>query len=357
MNVDSDPSFGPIGAADTRPLLIVPYNWIGDFVRGHTVVRVAKQRWPNRPIDILTTPLCAPLVDYMPGVRKAIVHDLPRSRLTPDRQWRLARQLRTEGYGTALIMPRTWKSALAPALAGIPERVGFVGEVRFGLLNRWRWGERALPRLIDKNAMLVLPPDAARPAHWPEPELRVPATDVAAWRQANGFGSEPAVALAPGSVGAHKRWPGYPDLAKVLTADGLHVWVVGGPGETEAARAIVAAAGPRAHDLTGIDLRQGVLAIASADLAVSNDSGLMHVAAATGTPTIGIFGPTSPWHWAPLNPLAAAVQPLSLRGTEMPYHSIAKRDDASYISSIPVSDVWDAVRGVLANARQPQATS
>ena len=98
MNVDSNPSFGPVDAADTRPLLIVPYNWIGDFVRGHTVVRVAKQRWPNRPIDILTTPLCAPLVDYMPGVRKGIVHDLPRSRLTPDRQWRLAQRLRREPY-------------------------------------------------------------------------------------------------------------------------------------------------------------------------------------------------------------------------------------------------------------------
>jgi heptosyltransferase-2 len=185
--------------------------------------------------------------------------------------------------------------------------------------------------------------------------LRVPAADIAAWRQTNGFGGERAVALAPGSVGAHKRWPGYPELAKALTADGIQVWVVGGPGETEAARAIVAAAGPRARDLTGTDLRQGVLAIAAADLAVSNDSGLMHVAAATGTPTIGIFGPTSPWHWAPLNPLAAAVQPASLRGTEMPYHSIAGRDDASYISSIPVADVWDAVREVL--ARPSQATS
>jgi heptosyltransferase-2 len=354
MNVDSNPSFGPIDAADIRPLLIVPYNWIGDFVRGHTVVRVAKQRWPNRPIDILTTPLCAPLVDYMPGVRNAIVHDLPRSRLVPDRQWRLAQRLRTEGYGTALIMPRTWKSALAPALAGIPERIGFVGEVRFGLLNRWRWGERALPRLIDKNAMLALPPGAVRPAQWPEPELRVPAADIAAWRQAGSFSGEPAVALAPGSVGAHKRWPGYPELAKALTADGMQVWVVGGPGESDAARAIVAAAGPGAHDLTGTDLRQGVLAIAAANLTISNDSGLMHVAAATGTPTIGIFGPTSPWHWAPLNPLAAAVQPASLRGTEMPYHSIAKRDDASYISSIPASDVLDAVREVFA---RPRATS
>ena len=68
-------------AADTRPILIVPYMWIGDFVRGHTVVRVLKQRWPNRPIDLLATSLCAPLVDYMPGVRAGIVWDLPRSRL------------------------------------------------------------------------------------------------------------------------------------------------------------------------------------------------------------------------------------------------------------------------------------
>jgi len=61
---------------DTRPILIVPYMWIGDFVRGHTVVRVLKERWPNRPVDLLATSLCAPLVDYMPGVRSGIVWDL-----------------------------------------------------------------------------------------------------------------------------------------------------------------------------------------------------------------------------------------------------------------------------------------
>ena len=120
---------------DTRPILIVPYMWIGDFVRGHTVVRVLKQRWPNRPVDMLVTTLCAPLVDYMPGVRAGVVWDLPRSRLALANQWHLAAKLRERGYGTALVMPRTWKSAIAPALARIPERVGFVGEVRFGLLN------------------------------------------------------------------------------------------------------------------------------------------------------------------------------------------------------------------------------
>src|ERR1700736_2242535 len=183
-------------AADTRPILVVPYMWIGDFVRGHTVVRVLKQRWPNRPVDLLATPLCAPLVDYMPGVRSSIVWDLPRGRLAVARQWGLAAQLRAGNYGTALVLPRTWKSAIAPALAGIPERVGFVGEVRFGLINSWRWGEKALPRFIDKNAALALPDDGAPlPPEWPVPQLSVPAEDVSRWRQANEFGTSRAVAL------------------------------------------------------------------------------------------------------------------------------------------------------------------
>src|SRR3954463_14844744 len=93
-----------VEADDTRPILVVPYMWIGDFVRGHTVVRVLKQRWPNRPVDLLSTSLCAPLVDYMPGVRWAIVWDLPRSRLAVGRQWQLAKRLRTSGYGTALVL-------------------------------------------------------------------------------------------------------------------------------------------------------------------------------------------------------------------------------------------------------------
>src|ERR1044071_2166682 len=94
MNINSqyqDPIEDP---DDTRPILIIPYMWIGDFMRGHTVVRVLKQRWPNRPVDLLTTTLCAPLVDYMPGVRAGIVWDLPRSRLALKKQWGLAALLR-----------------------------------------------------------------------------------------------------------------------------------------------------------------------------------------------------------------------------------------------------------------------
>src|SRR6478609_2473266 len=194
MNINSGHLATMEDPDDTRPVLIVPYMWIGDFVRGHTVVRVLKQRWPNRPIDLLVTSLCAPLIDYMPGVRTGIVWDLPRSRLALAQQRRLAAQLRAQNYATALIMPRTWKSAIAPALAGIPERVGFVGEARFGLINQWRWGEKALPRFIDKNAALALPDGAPLPPEWPVPQLRVPAEDARSWRQASALGSGRAIA-------------------------------------------------------------------------------------------------------------------------------------------------------------------
>jgi len=318
MNVDSqnlraDPAVIVRGGAkDTRPILIVPYMWIGDFVRCHSVVKVLRERFPDRPVDLLATSLCAPLADYMPGVRQAIIADLPRSRLALSQQNALAQRLKHEGYGLALTMPRTWKAALAPYLAGIPERVGFAGEVRFVLLNDMRFGEKKLSRMVDRCAMLALPRGASQPPDWPLPELIVPAAEITAWRSRRSLTEEcPIVALAPGAVGPAKRWTteGYIALARRLTDDGAAVWVLGGPGEKAVARQI--AAGSGARDLTGADLRDAILALAAASVAVSNDSGLLHVAAAAGTPSIGIFGPTSPWHWAPLNPLAAVIETTS----------------------------------------------
>src|ERR1041384_8156394 len=89
---------------DRRPILIVPYMWIGDFVRCHTVVKLLKARFPARPVDMLSTTLCAPLADYMPEVRQAVVVDLPRKRLPVAEYRTLADRLRRENYGTALIM-------------------------------------------------------------------------------------------------------------------------------------------------------------------------------------------------------------------------------------------------------------
>ena len=297
--------------ADDAPILIIPYMWIGDFVRCHSVVKLLRARFPGRAVDFLTTDLCAPLLDYMPGARRGILWNLPRGRLALAQHRALSRRLREENYGMALIMPRTWKSALAPFLAGIPQRVGFFGEFRLGLLNDVRRGERALPRMVDRCASLALPRGAPLPNAWPAPELVVPEPELAAWRGKLGFSpAESVVALAPGAVGPSKRWPieAYARLARQLAEQGFSVAVVGGPDEKPLAAEILAATGEKARDLTGPDLRNAILALAAAKAAVSNDSGLLHVAAALGTPAIGIFGPTSPWHWAPLNPLAATIE-------------------------------------------------
>jgi heptosyltransferase-2 len=295
---------------EREPILLVPYMWIGDFVRCQSVVKLLNARFPQSPIDVLTTSMVAPLLDYMPGVRKGIVWDLPRKRLAWSQHRALGGRLRAEGYARALVMPRTWKSALAPWLAGIPERTGFAGELRFGVLNDIRWGERALPRMIDRCAALALPKGARLPSVYPLPELKVPQAEIASWRQRLGLSDRgPVAAFAPGAVGPSKRWPidAYATVARRLGAEGFSVWVLGGPGERSLA-AEMTAAGSHVHDLTGEDLRNAILALAAADVAISNDSGLLHVAAALGTPTIGIFGPTSPWHWAPLNPLAAVIE-------------------------------------------------
>jgi heptosyltransferase-2 len=299
------------------PILLIPYMWIGDFVRCHSVVKMLRQRWPDRPVDMLATSLCAPLADYMPGVRRAVVVDLPRKRLAFTQHKALADRLRPERYGDTLVMPRTWKAALAPFLAGIPRRTGWAGEARFVLINDMRWGERALPRMVDRCAALALPPGARQPAQWPLPELVVPAAEIAAWRLRMGLPNDgrPAVALCPGAVGPSKRWTvaGYRAVSERLGRDGMAVWVLGGPAERSLAEEI-GRAGPHVRDLTGDNLRNAILGLAAAHAAVSNDSGLLHVAAAAGTPSIGIFGPTSPWHWAPLNPLAAVVE----TATEVP---------------------------------------
>ena len=346
-----------IGMQEDSPILVVPYMWIGDFVRCHSVIKLLKTRYPKRPIDVLATTLCAPLLDYMPGVRKAIVCDLPRKRLALRQQSALAKRLSSERYGQVLVMPRTWKSALAPFLAGIPERTGFAGEVRFGLINDLRFGERKLPRMIDRCGALALPKGATLPIDWPLPELNVPAAEAAEWRAKRSLpdGGRPVVALAPGAVGPSKRWPvdSYAELARELSREGIAVWVLGSPNESPLAAEIVRAAGPAAHDLTSPDLRNAILALKLASAAVSNDSGLLHVAAAIGTPTIGIFGPTSPWLWAPLNPLAAIIETK----TEVPCRPCHKPTcrllHHRCMRDIPAAQLLPAVRRALGGPNAP----
>ena len=171
-----------------------------------------------------------------------------------------------------------------------------------------------------------------------------PREETARWRQANGLGTAPAVALAPGSVGASKRWTYYPQAARLL--DRTRPRRLGGrrsrrKGAGAGDRRRGRRQSPRPHRVN--DLRNGILAMAAAGVAISNDSGLMHIAAAIGTPTMGIFGPTSPYLWAPLNGLAATVlqtksqlpcQPCQRTVCTMNDHRCMRDIDASYVAEI-----------------------
>jgi heptosyltransferase II len=357
MNEDSQLLRAVKGA--NSPILIVPYMWVGDFVRCHTVVTLLRQHFPERPVDMLATTVCKPLADYMPGVRQAVVVDLPRGRIALSQQLALAQRLRKEHYGSALIMPRTWKSALAPFLALIPERTGFLGEGRFLLLNDMRFGEWQLPRTVDRCAALALPRGAKLPAAWPPPELKVPTGEIGGWLRKHGFSSgRPIVALAPGSVAPARRWPAaaYAALSHRLLAEGCDVCVLGGPNEKALAREIVG--DTRARDLTGNDLRDAIVALAAAKVAVANDSGLLHVAAALGTPSIGIFGPMTAALWAPLNPLAAAIEINSGLPCRPCNENVCRLGHHRCLRDISPDVVLAATRNALeARARTPQVLS
>jgi heptosyltransferase-2 len=206
--------------------------------------------------------------------------------------------------------------------------------------------------MVDRCARLALPKGIPAPSQWPLPQLQVPAAELALWQQRQGLQTKRrrAVAFAPGAVGWSKRWPAtqYAELARQLVAEGNQVWVIGGPDERAIAAEIVRTSDPHMRDLTGPDLRNAVLALAAADAAVSNDSGLLHVAAALGTPAVGIFGPTSPWHWAPLNPLAAVVETTVQLSCRPCHEPVCRLRHHRCLRDISVDQVAVAARDALA---------
>jgi heptosyltransferase-2 len=215
-------------------------------------------------------------------------------------------------FDAAIVLPHSWKSALVPLFAGIPRRTGFVGEARYGVLNdARRLDEAALPRMVDRFSLLAEPRGMARPAQAPAPRLVADPDAVAATLARLGLtGGAQAVALCVGAeYGPAKRWPAahFAALARALTDAGRAVWLIGGPGDAPIG-AEVAALAPGASDLTGrTRLGEAIDLIAASSAVVTNDSGLMHVAAALGRPLVALYGSTSPAFTPPLSDRAVIL--------------------------------------------------
>jgi heptosyltransferase-2 len=293
-------------------ILVVAPSWVGDAILSEPLIALVREPYEEPVVDVLAPPWCAPVYARMRGIGRIVESPLAHGRFDFAARRALAAQLDGSRYSRAIVLPNSWKSALVPWLARIARRTGYIGEFRFGLLNDARRLDRkALPRLVDRFAALAVSPGTLVPM--PPAPVLVPdaANRSAAVRAMHLRHDRPVAILCPGAeYGPAKRWPPthFADLAARFLAQGLQVWLVGSPNDKLAASSVLQAAGEPGRairDLTGrTDLGTAVDLLSLADVVVSNDSGLMHAAAAVGVPVVALFGSSSPVYTPPLSPVA-----------------------------------------------------
>ena len=297
-------------------ILIVAPSWIGDAILSEPLLALLRDPLEEPIVDVLAPAWVAPVYERMRGVRSIIESTTVHGRFDWTTRRALARTIEGNGYSRALVLPNSWKSALIPWLANIPQRTGYLGEARWGLLNDVRRLDRkAVPRLVDRFAALAGKPNDLVPMP-PRPVLVPDATNRATAVHALDLRMEPNIAiLCPGAeFGPAKRWPPthFAALAARFLADGMQVWIVGSPNDKLAAESVVQAAGESGRylrDLTGrTDLGTAIDLLSLGSVVVSNDSGLMHAAAAVDRPMVALFGSSSPRYTPPLSHVAKIAQ-------------------------------------------------
>jgi heptosyltransferase-2 len=283
--------------AESQPILVIGPRWVGDMVMAQTLFIALKQLYPDAPIDVMAPAWAAPLVGRMPQIRNRIDAPFSRKKLEFGLRRQAGRSLRGQ-YGHAFVMQGSWKSALAPWFAGIPKRTGHLREMRYGLLNDI---VPLPPELKRKTAQAFF--GLARGGVFEQPRLTLDSENQRQLLEKHELAKGAFVALMPGAeFGPAKRWPQerYAEFAHRAQSSGLRVALFGSANDRPVT-AEIARQAPGAIDLAGeTRLEDAIDLIAAARLAVSNDSGLMHIAAAVGTPIVGVYGSTSPDNTPPL---------------------------------------------------------
>jgi heptosyltransferase-2 len=296
---------------DLLKTLVVAPSWIGDAVLSHPLVVRLRESDPTGTIDVLAPHWVLPVYRRMPEVSGT--HALPfgHGDLKLGERRRFAKTL--PKYDRAVVLPNTLKSALIPWHAGIPVRTGWRGEMRYGLLNDRRvLDEAALPLIVERYAALAQPAGEALRKPLPEPKLAIdPGARAAAVARLALDTTRPIAAFAPGAeYGPAKRWPPrhFAQLARELHARGDAIWLFGSAKDAEVTAEINRLAGGICVDLAGkTSLDDAIDLMSLASRVVSNDSGLMHVAAALERPMAAIFGSSSPAHTPPLSGKARVI--------------------------------------------------
>jgi heptosyltransferase-2 len=297
-------------------ILIVAPAWIGDAILSEPLVALVRDPLETPIVDVLAPAWCSAVYARMRGIGRVIETTTAHGHFNWRERKALANELAGNGYTRAIVLPNSWKSALVPWLAKIPHRTGYIGEMRYGLLNDIRrLNIKALPRLVDRFAALAARPGELVPMP-PRPVLVPnPANRAAAVRALRLRTDRKIAILCPGAeYGPAKRWPPthFAELAARFLADGMQVWLVGSPNDKLAAESVMQAAGDSSRhirDLTGhTDLGTAIDLLSFASIVVSNDSGLMHAAAAVGRPMVALFGSSSPVYTPPLSTVAQVAR-------------------------------------------------
>jgi heptosyltransferase-2 len=298
-----------------KKILIIGPSWVGDMVMAQSLLKLLKQRDPKVVIDVLASAWTFSLLSRMPEVSEAIAMPFTHGELKLWQRYQFAKTLRGRGYDQAIVLPNSFKAALIPWLANIPLRTGWLGECRYGVLNdSRRLDKKRYPLMIDQYVALGLPKDSPLPEKLPYPEFQISAEAQAAvlakhkpiWR------GRPVLALCAGAeFGPSKRWPEdyYAEVAKQKLAEGWDVWLFGSPKDKPVTDKIMELTDHRCENISGrTELSETIALLSLVSGIVTNDSGLMHVAAALGKPLIAVYGSTSPAFTPPLSKDATVLQ-------------------------------------------------
>ena len=320
--------------------LIIGPSWVGDMLMSQSLYRHLKQAQPEREIDVLAPDWCRPVLARMPEINNSIAMPVGHGSLQWGVRKEIGRELSQQGYEQAFVLPNSLKSALIPWFAKIPTRTGWRGEMRYGLLNDIRpLDKEAFPLMVQRYVALAYPPEQAA---LQKEEILFPQLEVKTEEQVKAIKqfslqNQKSIAFCPGAeFGPAKRWPDYhyAKLAQMLIADGYSIWLFGSQKDRAACAQIIDQLSDHEKDqcynLAGeTSLPQAIDLIAACKLAVSNDSGLMHIAAAVGTPLVALYGPTSPGFTPPLSAKAEIIRLIE------GFHKIRKGDaDQGYHQSL-----------------------
>jgi heptosyltransferase-2 len=337
------------------PTLVVGPNWVGDMIMAHGLISYLKSKRPDDPIHMLAPSWSLEVARRMPEVDQVIELPFDHGELKLKERWAFARKLRFSRYHRAFVLPNSLKSALIPAMAGIPRRIGWRGEYRYKLLTDLRiLHEARFPRMIDRYMALGFPANLALSANQlPEAPLfpRLTMDEASQANLVSNHGLDPArlVALCPGAeFGPAKQWPldRFSDLATRLIDAGHQVILLGSPNDADdVERLIDQVAKAKRKSLVNLagltSIPEAVDLIGLSKVVVTHDSGLMHVAAATGRPLVALFGPSSPAHTPPLSDTAVTLT------HPVPCHPCFEREcpltHQACLSELSVDEVFEAL--------------